>query len=175
VRRKKQPWWILLLPLAFIIGRLTGAAPTLTPAVGPDPIRCPETKPCPSVQASTSTIAMCPCPKPKLVKGLPIKRKPREILSTGPAKDRDPTARTAQYLKEHAKALATCAPKSGATMRIHLEVTVTPEGKIDGVELTNLDPPPTEVADCVKKQVGALRPPGFDASEAETFALTVVL
>ncbi len=174
MRRKKQPWWILLLPAAFLLGRLTG--PSASPSPDPVPIStAPRAAPCPQGQTTTSTIGLCPCPRPKQAKGLPIKRKPREILATGPAKARDPTAKTAAYLKEHAKALASCAPKSGATMRIHLEVTVTPEGKIEGVELTNLDPPPNEVADCVKKRVGALQPPGFDASDAETFALTVVL
>jgi hypothetical protein len=97
------------------------------------------------------------------------------VIATGPAAERDPTAKTAQYLREHARDLSVCAPSGGGSMRIHLEVTVTPDGAIDRINLVNLDPPPEKVAECVRKKVEQLEPPGFDASDAETFALTVVL
>lgn len=58
---------------------------------------------------------------------------------------------------------------------MHLEITVAPAGRIEDVRVTNLDPLPAQVASCVLERVQSFDPPGFDASSAEIFALTVVL
>lgn len=92
-----------------------------------------------------------------------------------PAVHRDPTADTARYLRTEAAKLTSCAPKTGARVRVHLEVEVTPKGEVTRVEITNLDPVPGEVASCVDTGIKALEPPAFDATQPEVFALTIVL
>lgn len=89
--------------------------------------------------------------------------------------DRDPTAKTAQYLRSEAAKLTSCAPKTGARVRVHLELEVKPTGEITRVEITNLDPAPAEVAACVDAGIQRLEPPPFDGTRAEAFALTIVL
>jgi hypothetical protein len=109
------------------------------------------------------------------VRALAINRKLTPPVTTPPARDRDPTEATARYLREHAQDLASCAPKAGEEVRVHLEVTVQPQGAIERARITNLEPLPPGVSECVEKRVRALKPAGFDGSKAETFALTVVL
>jgi hypothetical protein len=106
---------------------------------------------------------------------LAIKRKPTPPITTPPAKDRDPTEGTARYLREHARDLAKCAPKAGEELRVHFEVTVAPGGKVEGARIVNLEPLPTGVSACVEKTITELKPPGFDGSKSETFAMSVVL
>src|SRR5262245_11847558 len=131
---------------------------------------CPEEKTpdCPAVAslANTSTIGMCPCPRPRPAKTLAIKRKPKPPIDTPPHEGPDPTEATAKYLREHAQDLGQCAPKSGNDVRVHLEVTVMPKGSVERVRITNLDPLPPLVSECITRTVLALSPPGFDTSRS---------
>lgn len=136
---------------------------------------CPKDQVALASQTLTSTIGLCPCPKPRPPPSLAIKRKPKAPLVTPPFEGPDPTEATAKYLRERAKELGTCAPKSGGEVRVHLEVTVTPKGSVERVAITNVEPVPVPISDCVQRTVLALSPPGFDASKPETFAITVVL
>lgn len=127
--------------------------------------------------SATSSVALCPCPRRFKSSGpkLTVKRKMKPPIETPPGTARDPTEGTASYLRAHAADLAACAPASEGELRVHLEVTVSPKGAIDRVQVTNLDPLPGGVAGCVEQKIAGLVPPGFDASKPETFALTVVL
>jgi hypothetical protein len=143
-----------------------------------DPPEAPEPPEAP-LFVSTSTAGLCPCPAPrpakKKIAKVPIAKKKPEAVVT-PSFDRpDPTKATAAYLKQASKRLAVCAPTGGAKERVHLEVTVQPEGTVEAVEIKNLDPVAPALARCVEQQVRAMSPPGFDATTPQTFGLTVVL
>jgi hypothetical protein len=163
---------LLALPVAFWLGRKSV----------PDPPPPPEPVACEPKSVCTSTAGLCPCPPPKKpraprrekIQVLPIPKKQSPPVETAPF-ERDPTEPTAAYLRAHAADLSACAPKTGARIRIHLEVQVSPAGAIERVKITNLEPPPGEIASCVDRMVRALTPPGFDGSASEVFALTVVL
>jgi hypothetical protein len=162
---------LLAMPVVFWFGRKS----VPDPPPPPEPVACEPTTVC------TSTAGLCPCPAPKprgpkkpKIQVLPIPKKQTPPLETAPF-ERDPTESTAAYLRAHASELSACAPKIGARVRIHLEVQVSPAGAIEKVKITNLEPPPAEIASCVDRMVRALTPPGFDGSSSEVFALTVVL
>jgi hypothetical protein len=159
---------LLALPLAFWWGRKSAPQPTPPPEIACEP-----------GPVCTSTAGLCPCPAPKKAHAkkidlLPIPKKQTPPIET-PRVERDPTAPTAAYLRAHASDLSACAPKTGARVRIHLEVQVAPTGAIEKVKIENLEPPPTDVAACVDRTVRAMTPPSFDGTASETFALTVVL
>ena len=160
---------LLMLPLAFWIGRRT--APREEPVVE-TPIACLP-QPC-----TTSTAGLCPCPAPKKPKKkidvLPIPKKQTPAQETAEM-ERDPTAATARYLREHAASFSACAPKTGAQLRVHLEVQVAPAGVVEKVRITNLEPLSSDVAACVDRIANEMTPPGFDGTASEIFALTVVL
>lgn len=126
----------------------------------------------------TSTVGLCPCPAPRAPKKVTARKLARRAVPaepTKPAPRPDPTKATAAYLRKQAKTLARCAPPAGAPLRVHLEVMVTPAGDVQDGRITNLEPVPGAVARCVLEALGALEPPGFDATEARRFGLTVVL
>ncbi len=164
----------LLVPLAFYAGRLTVPEPTEPET--PERAEAPPQTEC--VEVTTSTAGLCPCPKPR------PPRPPKKLAIDGKAPDpvvtpdferEDPTQATAEYLKRASRRLAVCAPPHGARTRVHLEVTVRPDGTIDQIGITNVDPVPGPIATCVERELRALTPPGFDATEPQTFGLTVVL
>jgi hypothetical protein len=105
---------------------------------------------------------------------LPIPKREVPPEETPPF-ERDPTEPTARYLRERAAELSVCAPKTGARVRVHLEVQIAPSGAVEKVRITNLEPLPPEIASCVDRIVHAMTPPGFDGTVPEIFALTVVL
>jgi hypothetical protein len=123
----------------------------------------------------TSTVGLCPCPRPKAERTRRIPRRPTPPRPPGEAARPDPTAATAAYLRDAASAFAPCAPSRGAALRVHLEVTVAPDGRLSEARVTNLEPLPDGVRDCALEVLGTLRPPGFDGAEPESFGLTVVL
>ncbi len=185
-KKRSIVWWIALaaatLIAGFYLGResreLEGNSATAATAATPVPLdSCPPDQGSGTVltNVATSTAGLCPCPRPRPPVSLAIKRKPKPPLTTPPYEGPDPTEATARYLRERAKALGACAPASGGEVRVHLEVTVTPKGNVERVAITNVEPVPIVVSDCVQKTVAALSPPGFDASKPETFAITVVL
>lgn len=164
------------MPLAFYAGRTTAPEP---PAPQGAPIAAlDDVEPAPCFETTTSTAGLCPCPKPRVPKP-PTKRAidgqaPPPVVT--PDFDRpDPTKQTADYLKRASRRLSVCAPAHGARTRVHLEVTVRPDGTIDQVHITNVDPVPGAIATCVDRELHTLTPPGFDATEPQTFGLTVVL
>lgn len=161
---------LLLMPLVFWWGRNSAEQPELPV---PQPVACPE----PVV--ATSTAGLCPCPAPKKPRAKKVEVLPIGKKQTPPSEtarlERDPTEATAKYLRAHVSELSACAPKTGARLRVHLEVQVSPEGAIEKVRITNLEPLPHEIASCVDRTVRALSPPGFDGTSSEVFALTVVL
>jgi hypothetical protein len=170
---------LLLAGGAFYLGRLTSPKPVFPPVGETEPS---EPEPEPEAQpllagALTSTTGLCPCPKPRKrgPKKKPIGKRKSDKVVTAPFERPDPTEATAEYLKRAAKRLAACAPAGGKRLRVHLQVTVAPEGTIDAVSITNLDPIDPDVGACVEKEVRTFTPPPFDATEAETFALTAVL
>lgn len=165
--------WLALLPMAFFLGRITSPAPPpIEPPVETPPLQDPE----PVAAAATSTAACCPCPPPKTKAPIhaPIagKKVPPQAV-TEP--ERDPTEATAQYVRNSAGLFGECAPKTGAGLRVHLEITVKPSGAIERSRVANLDPLPEEVSGCVRRVLDTLKPPGFEGASPETFALTVVL
>jgi hypothetical protein len=169
---------LLAIPIAFWLGRwsesMESRAGSLSSELAAAP-ECPEPPPSAVSAVPTSTIGLCPCPRPKPPVSLAIKRKNKPPVETPPHEPPDPTAATARYIKEHAQDLAQCAPKSGGELRVHIEVTVMPRGAIERVRITNLDPLPPGVTQCVHRTILALKPPGFDAMRSEIFAITVVL
>jgi hypothetical protein len=54
-------------------------------------------------------------------------------------------------------------------------VQVAPSGAVEKVRITNLEPLPSDIASCVDRALRAMKPPGFDGTSSEIFALTVVL
>lgn len=172
----------LALGLAFYLGRWSVAAqqevPPTPAALAPEAVAevCPKADPAsPTAQVQTSTIGLCPCPRKKPPRILPIARRrpaPEPVADRGRA---DPTLATARYLRDQAGRLAPCAPSRGGELHVHLEVEVAPKGQVAKVKVTNLDPVPPEVSTCVERIYSSLTPPGFDAREPATFALTVVL
>lgn len=163
-----------LIALAFWLGRLTAPeaaesfsqTPDLTPDAGSSELA--------SAMTTTSTIGLCPCPKPRRPRMRPLKKKPIPPRPP-PITLRDPTLDTAAYLKKEARRLTPCAPRSGQPVRIHLEVTVKPSGEIQTVAVNNFEPSPPGVVRCVVDRMRALKPPGFDGTVPETFGLTVRL
>lgn len=179
-RRSALPLLVILLPLAFFAGRWTVEPPAPAPEL--EPPRAATSTPAvalPAAVTRTASVAgdCCPCPPPKkpVDPKLVLERKAKPPVEVPTPPPVDPTAQTAKYLRDGAKRLSACAPKTGASLRVHLEITVAPDGKIDRSRITNLDPLPPEVSGCVEAVVSALTPPGFDGSRAEVFALTVVL
>lgn len=163
---------LIAMPLVFWWGRKSVEQPPNPPIAPVAPVECP---PVPSTR--TSTAGLCPCPRPKkprTAQVLPLEKRqtpPQQM----PAFERDPTETTGRYLKEHASDLSQCAPNTGARLRVHLEVHVSPSGAVEKVRITNLEPVTAEIAACVDRTVRALKPPGFDGTAPEIFALTVVL
>lgn len=160
------------MPLAFYAGRTTAPSPEIPPPPEPSP------EP-PALAVSTSTAGLCPCPKPppprKPAKPKKLTKKAPPPVVTPDFERADPTKETAAYLKRASRRLAKCAPAHGAQTRVHLEVTVEPSGTITVVHITNVDPVPGAIATCVDREMKALTPPAFDATEPATFGLTVVL
>jgi hypothetical protein len=170
------PW--LLIPVAFLLGRSLSVERSEPPRQSTSEEEVPpDSEPIASATSSASA-ACCPCPEPKPPKVArpqkPSKKAPAPVeIERSP--ERDATAATARYLKDNAQKLASCAPKTGAQLRVHLEVTVSPSGAIERSRIANLDPVPPEVSACVEEVMKTLSPPGFDAARSEVFALTVVL
>jgi hypothetical protein len=172
------------LGLGVLIGRSTAPpAPTEPPAESEPKPQASKTS-TPSVGAawaaratlSTSSTALCPCPKPRpLTPVLALARKQVPPVATPPLKERDPTARTAAYLRDQAQRFSRCAPTSGERLRVHLEIRVEPGGQMSCFKITNLEPLPPGVSVCLEAVAHELSPPGFDAHDPEDFALTVVL
>ena len=167
----------IALALAFYLGRWS-AKPDLAASVATAPPA--EVPACPEPTLSqggvaTSTIGLCPCPRPRPPRMLPIDKKKKPPTSIHDQTRTDPTEATARYLREQANRLAPCAPAQGTELHVHLEVEVAPKGEVQRVKVTNLDPLPGDVSTCVEKIYSELHPPAFDSREVATFALTVVL
>lgn len=167
----------IALALAFYLGRWS-VAPDPPAAVPIPPVA--EAPACPDPiltqnAAGTSTVGLCPCPRPRPLRMLPIVKKKKPPASIHDQTRTDPTEATARYLREQANRLAPCAPAQGTELHVHLEVDVAPKGEVQRVKVTNLDPVPTEVSTCVERIYSGLQPPAFDSREVATFALTVVL
>lgn len=163
---------LIIALLAFATGRLSHLASASDPAsdIAPEP---------PQSQAGltcTSTAGLCPCPAPPpTVQRRRLGKRPVATVKTAVPPAPDATASTAAYLREHARDFAVCAPGAGEALRVHLELTVTPDGEIKSHRIANLTPVPRGTAECIKQVASQLDPPGFDASLDETFALTLVL
>lgn len=159
-----------LIVIAFVLGRLSVERP---PASTPDARAEADAG---IVATRTSTVPLCPCPRPRAhPASTSIRRKVVLPKPLAPEGSRDTSEATAAFLRSAASSLGVCAPSVGSRLRIHIEITVKPTGKIEGSRLTNLDELPPAVADCIQGKVNALEPPGFDATEAMVFVLTVVL
>lgn len=161
---------------SFGLGRLTAPAPPATPQAEPEVPEESEEPPVLSA-ASSSTQALCPCPRPRRPGPPKLAKVSRPIPPawTPLATRADPTSATQRYLGSSAPSFAGCARGSGAPERVHLEIRVSPDGAVENVRLTNLDPVPADLATCVEQQALQLRPPGFDGVASETFGLTLVL
>lgn len=88
---------------------------------------------------------------------------------------RDPTAEVARYLREQAGRFSPCAPPDGAPLRLHLELSVHPTGRLESVRIANIEPVPPAVASCAERTARELTPPPFDGAVVEVFSLTLVL
>ncbi|MFO0725041.1 MAG: hypothetical protein U1E65_14775 [Myxococcota bacterium] len=167
-------WLALIAALfgAFWLGRASAPA-------APAPEACPEPSLVEAAPLSaSSTAGLCACP-PARRPGIkaPPRSPPASLprLATEPAVRADPTAATQHYLKESAPLFQACAQSSGAPVRVQLELSVTPEGKVERVRVANLDPLPAAIVSCVEARASALEPPGFDGAQPEVFGLGLVL
>ena len=168
------------LPAAFWAGRASTPAPRAPEAQSEaEPSRggADSSAEHSALAAITSTVGLCPCPPPRRARavGAALPRRAVPPIETPAAPRPDPTAETARDLKKHAADSARCAPSTAPDLRVHLEITVAPSGRVQRVDLKNLDPVPPEVARCLVDRMSGLTLPSFDATEPETFALTVVL
>lgn len=170
---------IALAACAFFAGRWTAEAPRAGEPVDEtvEIAEAPEDVEEIAAAAVTSTAGLCPCPprrKPSPKRRAIVRRAPPPVeLPPPPQQDR--SAATARYLKESAGRFAACAPAGGEKIRVHVEIGVSPSGAIEAFRIANLEPVPKGVAACVEGVARGLSPPGFDASEGELFALTLVL
>ncbi len=169
--------WLLLLPLAFYLGRLSAPAEAASgPKIVAEHTSTATTAPELTQNTALTSADCCPCPKKKMPLGPKrIRRKKPQKKLVEPATRPDPSLAAGRFLKAQAHRLDSCAPPTGGTLRLHLELTVTPLGKVSHTRFTNLEPVPEDVSRCISKKMSALKAPSFDATEPATFALTVVL
>ncbi len=163
--------------LGFLFGRSSAQPLAEHGPVAPQPDLPALTAPATST-TPLNAAACCACPPPKKPRARKKRRlaradRPPKVEPTAPPRDR--SSKTAAYLKQQAHGLHRCAPPTGAPVRVLFEVRVTPEGEVQDVKITNLEPVPPAVSRCVLDAMGGLSPPPFDGAEALTFGLSVVL
>lgn len=171
--RSRLPVLLLTAVFAGGLGYLVGQreVPPLPPSAPP--------------AVATATVSCEPCGEPPVKSVKPIKkpapkkkaitRRVRPPQDAGVLPERDPTAAVGAYLKKNMHNMSSCAPSSGARVRVHLRINAAPDGTIRSKRITNLDPLPAAVIQCVEAQLETLEPPPFDGTRPETFVLSVVL
>ena len=126
--------------------------------------------------AETSSVALCPCPRPP-ARRTPVVARARRAppLPPPPPGPPDATRDVMRYLREEAQRFSRCAPQSGGRVRLFLELTVAPTGALDAVHIANIEPVEPSLAACVEAVARTLTPPAFSADAPELFSLTLVL
>ncbi len=174
----------LPLALALLLGIVLGIAGTRwssaarAPQVEGSPVAtssCTTSSVAPS--AAIALTGLCPCPTPPPARR-PVAARSRRAPEPGAARPHtpgDPTAEVARYLREQATRFSPCAPPAGAPLRLHLELSIQPNGALESVRIANIEPLPPAVVACAEQTARALTPPPFEGAVTEVFSLTLVL
>lgn len=135
--------------------------------------------PCEGVPDALRALAPClPHPAPDCKTKTSKRKKPPSPPERAPPtlSTFGPSDRIGVLLREAAGRADRCAPTVGARVRAHLEIRVSPEGKVLEVRAVHAGGAlPPGVAACLRAHFGALRLPGFDGAEPVRFSLSVVL